>query len=203
MENINKRLKELQPHVISIRFPNGLSVVDVSIKDGWSLPKSNTVGFELIKESGNFYMLYPLMTDGKIGVNELLDYVDDFIKVNLEREEKVDLLKIKIKELQDIFIKSSLNVCKTLKFTFSENKEMFDYSKIELPPIDKIPIPKKEGKKKPNKTHEPKTIKNGNVMVELPPKKGDKIILEEFDVPDIVCKCGPNEMCPICENEKR
>jgi hypothetical protein len=31
------------------------------------------------------------------------------------------------------------------------------------------------------------------------PKPGEKIELVEFNEPKIVCKCGPNEMCPICE----
>ena len=38
--------------------------------------------------------------------------------------------------------------------------------------------------------------------IELPPK-GQKIELEEFIEPaNIICKCGPEEICPICEEEK-
>ena len=38
--------------------------------------------------------------------------------------------------------------------------------------------------------------------IELPPKNG-KVELEEFDVPNITCNCsGPDEVCPVCEEEK-
>ena len=31
----------------------------------------------------------------------------------------------------------------------------------------------------------------------------EKIELEDFEEPkNIVCKCGPNEICPVCEEQK-
>jgi len=40
-----------------------------------------------------------------------------------------------------------------------------------------------------------------NQEVELPPR-GQKIELENFDEPVTVCKCGPDDMCPVCIDEK-
>ena len=208
MKNINKRLKDLQPYVLSIRFPSELSVVDIYVKEGWTIPKSDLVGHESIPQKPNFYMLYPLMTDGNVGVNELLDYVDELIKDNLEKEEKIDLLKVRVKELQKIFLSSSLQVCQSLQFTYSDdNNKLSGVDNITLNNDIKITLPKVEPDKvsKSIEGAEKKEItsfKVGNEIIDLPPKKNEKIVLEEFTVPEIVCKCGPNEVCPICEEEK-
>lgn len=37
--------------------------------------------------------------------------------------------------------------------------------------------------------------------IELPPKD-KKIVVEEYEVPKVVCKCGPGDVCPACEEEK-
>ena len=41
--------------------------------------------------------------------------------------------------------------------------------------------------------------------IELPPRRGaGKVIIEEPELPEIkvVCKCGPNDVCPICSESK-
>lgn len=37
--------------------------------------------------------------------------------------------------------------------------------------------------------------------IELPPKD-KKIVVEEYEVPKVVCKCGKGDICPACEEEK-
>ena len=89
MGNINDKVKELHPHVLSIRFTNGLTVVDCAFKDGWALPSSSVVGNETTPDKPNYYMLYPL--NEKVGIDEMLDYVTYVIKANIERELKIKL----------------------------------------------------------------------------------------------------------------
>ena len=43
----------------------------------------------------------------------------------------------------------------------------------------------------------PTTKKVKNQEIELPPKK-EKIELQEFEKPNIVCKCGKEEVCIAC-----
>lgn len=209
MSNINKRLNELSPHVSSIRFTNGISVIDSFFKDGWSIPKSTVVGYETLPDKPNYYMLYPLKED--VGIDEMLDYVSHIIKVNVEREIKLQLVQEKIKELKQIFAKNSLIRCKTLKFTFSDEKIESD----EDITLDDIPFIEDEGvneevneevnfkevSDKDIAEFNNKTAKVNNETFDLPPKKGEKILLEDYNEPDVVCKCDPNDpnqMCPVC-----
>ena len=60
-KNINKRFEELQPYVLAMRFNKGLTVIDTMFKEGWAVPKSDSIGFETIANKPNYYMLYPLM----------------------------------------------------------------------------------------------------------------------------------------------
>jgi|TARA_R110000824_G_scaffold156963_7_gene330384 hypothetical protein len=228
MSNINKRLNELSPHVLGIRFTNNISVVDTFFKEGWSLPESDVVGFEAVPARDNIYMLYP--HNESVGVDEMLDYVGYVIKVNIEREQKIELLQSKINELKSIFTKSSLAKCKTLIFKFSdllESKEEVhenidlpimteptsDVSEVEPDKIDSViteesiteesiadvpiaDIPKNT--KEVNRFNN--TAKVNNETFDLPPR-GTKVFLEEFNEPDVICKCDPNDpnqACPVC-----
>jgi hypothetical protein len=219
MSNINKRLNELSPHVLGIRFTNNISVVDTFFKEGWSLPESDTVGFQVIPKRDNIYMLHP--KNETVGVDEMLDYVAYVIKVNIEREQKIELLQNKINELKGIFTKSSLAKCKTLTFKFSDLLEPMveTHENIDLPimtesindvsdvtEVDKIeePIADTPIVEIPKNTKEVdsfnKTAKVNNETFDLPPM-GTKVILEEFNEPDVICKCDPNDpnqACPAC-----
>lgn len=194
---MNQKLKELQPYVISIRFPKGMPVVDTHFKTGWGLPNSKTIGKEPIPNEDNFFMLYPM--NEKVGVDEILNYVETVIKLNVERENKYKLLNLKVKELEGLFSNASLSKCESLKFVFNDSVDTVETIKVTDFPLtmDEVemvdPIEVKEPVRKP--------IKVNNEIIELP-KKGEKIILEEFEPIKIICKCGPNDICPECADDK-
>jgi hypothetical protein len=136
MTNFNHRLEELQPYVMSIRFNKGLTVIDGSFKEGWSVPKTNTIDYKQLEDKPNYYMLYGKTED--TGVDEILDYVEKVILLNVEREMKYQLLRTKKKELEEIFKVSSLDKCKTLRFQFTvPASERDPEDEMEM---DEIPI---------------------------------------------------------------
>jgi hypothetical protein len=220
MRNFNERLTDLQPYVLSIRFTKGLSVVDTMFNDGWSVPDSKTVGHEVISDKPNYYMLYPL--NESIGIDEMLDYVDNVITLNIEREKKFELLKVKIKELEGIFRTSSLVKCSSLKFYFDSSidkpsegitlndipltmDEEAELEEVIIETTDKVNVIEEQYQPiiiNEEKDGNPALAKFKNDTFELPPKKNGKIELENYDAPDIVCKCGPDDMCPVCMESK-
>ena len=94
MTKMKEKLSALQPYVLSIRFVKDLTVVDTLFKEGWSIPPSKLVGHQTTPDKPNYYMLHAL--DDKIDIDEILDYVTEIIKVNIEREQKLVLLQEKI-----------------------------------------------------------------------------------------------------------
>lgn len=267
MINFKDRVKKLQPYVMSIRFNKGLTVIDTLFKDGWDVPKTNEIGYETIPDKPNYYMLYGLTDD--IGIDEILDYVEKVILLNVEREMKYQLLRTKKKELEELFKKLPLSQCKTLQFKLSsppmerdseDEEEDYDIPLNEMPinmneevvyksaptaaptvaPTveKKVPIhvrvteetdetlepvkvidrevdPAIEAWNKEAQRREaealqatpraPKTAKVGGETFDLPPRKKTVVEVADYEEPQVVCKCDPNDpnqICPVCMEYK-
>ena len=193
---IQDKLTSLRPYVIGIRYVQNLQIVDAVFKDGWVITESEKVKKEIVDTSQKYHMFYS--EDLQVTIDELLEHVEYIIDFNVEREKKQELLKQKVKELQKIFKDNPLSKLEKLRIGFSEPALLdIDIDDDILKPDNDIEVP--------NHTEEKKTtnIKNVNGQkVELPPKE-KKLEVEEFKEPtNIVCKCGPDDICPVCEEEK-
>jgi len=120
MSNIQKTLDSLQPYVIGIRYVEGTPLVDAVFKEGWTVPEDSNIKKVKGDDGLNYYMIFSEVKG--IGLDELLNYVDKTIKLNLEREKKHDLLRTKVNELKEIFKKNSLVKLQRLNFTFSDEE---------------------------------------------------------------------------------
>ena len=136
MSNIQKELEALQPYVISIRYLKGVPVVDIVLSEGWTIPDNKQI--KVVKgpdESLNYFMLFS--EEQGIGLDELLDYIHKIIKINLERERKLDLLKAKVNELKEVFKSNNLSKLQRLKFSFSEDEEYIpSINDLDIEPIN-------------------------------------------------------------------
>jgi hypothetical protein len=138
--NIQKTLDSLQPYVIGIRYLEGTPLVDAVFKEGWNVPDDPKIKKIKGNDDMNYFML--LSEIPGVGLDELLAFVDKTIKLNIEREKKHDLLKVKFNELKEVFKKTSLDKLKCLKFTFAEEDlvptltefDMDDFDEEELIP---------------------------------------------------------------------
>lgn len=224
MSQIQKRLNELQPYVVGVRYVQSHSVVDVVFKEGWSIPESKIIVKEQSVEDPNYHLFYSERDD--IGFDELLTYVEEIIKINIEREVKQELLKVKVKELQNLFKENTLDKLKTLKFVLGKEQLVPDLMNdeiiVEIPliePIVEIPTKPETNSAEPNAqtkavvntetnpsiTHNARSKKPGIGEIELPPK-GEKVILEDYSLSKEItegdCNCGENEACPKCMDRK-
>jgi len=120
MSNIQKTLDSLQPYVIGIRYVEGTPLVDTVFKEGWTVPEDSNIQKVKGDEGLNYYMIFSEVKG--IGLDELLNYVEKTIKLNLEREKKHDLLREKVNELKEVFKKNSLLKLQRLKFTFADEE---------------------------------------------------------------------------------
>lgn len=118
MGNIQERLNKLKPFVKGIRFVNSTSVVDVQLKENWTLRENTNILVKKGKSEENYYMFYS--EDTTITFDDILDFVEDTINLNVENEKKLELIKVKIQELKTHFETKPLSVLRTLKFEFDE-----------------------------------------------------------------------------------
>ncbi len=141
--NLQEKLDKLQPYLLSIRYLDGIPLLDVVLKEEWIIPDENDINkIKGNDKSLNYYMVF---SENKVkSLDDLLDYVDRVIKLNQEREQKNQLLRIKIIELKEFFKRHSLNQLNKLKFTLDEFDEFDTYdtftAKIESVPEPKVPL---------------------------------------------------------------
>jgi hypothetical protein len=272
MSELQNRLKLLQPHLVQLRFPEGTPVVDMVFTKGWHVPTSEVIqSTKGDSEEVNYHMFYSV-EDG-IGLDEILDYIEKVIGLNIEREKKHALLKVKAKELQDLFRKNPLSKLEGMRFQLGGEQlvqemtpdplDVVDFN-IETPIIEtptpqpvtqpqpepvaqpqpqpvaqpqpeaqpqpavQQPVNEENVRRAPNgeiipplepedkgeldedfqkfdlTAKEPTVTKNvGGRNIDLPKKKEPSIKLDEIEGPqNVVCKCGPDDVCPACEEQK-
>ena len=147
------KLNEMRPYVTGIRFVKDLPVVDVVLLDGWDMFESDTVSYKPSSNNKNYFMVFPQQVGGTI--DGVIDHVQFVIDFNIEKENKLSLLKAKIEELKFLFSEKSLSELEKLKFIIETVNEptLKDISKtpkihngVELPPTnDNIVEKEKEG----------------------------------------------------------
>ena len=222
MSKIQEKLDSLQPYINGVRYIEGMQIVDAVFKEGWSVPNSEVIRKELVDKNLNYYMFF----SDREGVtfDDLLDYVENIIKINIERENKHALLKTKVKELQVIFKENSLSKLMNLKFTFTEEDMTPSLMDMDLDdeldanlhsePVVEVPMvehrepeihPSHEVEANPTPFDPGPIIHNSNGQnIELPPR--NKVVLEEYDIPVEAktgpCSCGENQACPKCMDYK-
>lgn len=136
MSGIQKTLDALQPYVIGIRYHDSVPLVDVIFKEGWVLPESSTVKKAKGDEGMNYYMVFSDVDN--VGLDDLLAYVEKTIKLNLEREKKHELLKVKVNELKELFKKTTLSQLSRLRFTIGDEElvpDLNDFDEESIEPL--------------------------------------------------------------------
>ena len=119
---IKERLNNLRPYVRGVRFVKDMAVVDVVFKDGWDVYESSIVTYKPSKSSKNYFMFFPKDQESS-DFDLLLDHIEDIIGNNIERENKLVLLKAKVEELKVLFDSKPLTELERLKFKIDEIDE--------------------------------------------------------------------------------
>lgn len=148
---MHDRLNELRPFVTGLRFVKDMSVVDVVLRSGWDVYESEMVTYKPSQQNENYFMFHP-KDPNESDFNLVLDHVEDIINKNIEKENKLVLLKAKIEELKMLFSSKPLSDLERLKFKIED---------ITEPKLEDISA---------NIEDEP-IIRNG---VELPPNESQK-----------------------------
>lgn len=151
---IQEKLNSLRPYVTGLRFVKDLPVVDLVIKEGWNMFESDKVSYKPSSSNKNYFMVFP--KDPKDSIDDVVTHVENVIDINIEKENKLVLLKAKIEELKLLFTNKSLKELESLKFIIPDVNE---------PTLEDIPI-----------STTSRHVKNG---VELPPKEIKEEVLEK------------------------
>lgn len=226
MSEIQKAFQAMQPYLVGVRYVDGTPILDIRFKAEWVLPKSSQISQAKVEGETDQYILFS-QTKG-IGLDELLVYLEASIKANVEREKKVELLKVKINELKELFNSNSLIKLQQLKYIFHQDEEMPTLDVFTPEPyVAPTPTPEpvvetsqvvQEGVYDPTLTEEEREIlaeekraenfkkyrevvgDTKKKLVKTAPKASIQTAIAEMEEP--TCNCGPDEYCTKCIDSK-
>lgn len=178
MSSLQKTLESLQPYVIGIRYLEGTPVVDAVFKEGWTVIDDAKINKTKGNDELNYYMIFSEVKG--VGLDDLLNYVDRTIKVNLEREKKHELLRTMVNELKEIFKKNSLTKLQRLKFTFADEELVPTLNDFDIDIDEEIEEPISEPYV--NETVEPSPILETQDVVSYLDENGEPIEMTEEEL---------------------
>lgn len=120
-------IRSLRPYFFSLREIDNNVSLDVKLPAKWRFEQIvapyRSVKTKVQDKNEKFILLSIISHATADGYEVALTCANDIIKTNLELEAKEKLLQSKIKELEDLFKKQSLDELKNLKFTEDEQED--------------------------------------------------------------------------------
>lgn len=133
--DLQNRIKNISEYFKGLDYVENLLIIKVQYKDRWSIFNSKDESIKVTPDD-NVPNLFFYYGDNSLDYNLFFELIEQTIKHNLERENKVLLLKSKIEELKNIFIDEDIETLSTLKFTFKKKRGAKKIIKTEIVPID-------------------------------------------------------------------
>ena len=120
-------ISNLRPYFFSLREIDNNVSLDIKLPSKWRFDQIvapyRSVKTKVQDKNEKFILLSLISHATKDGYEVAFTCAKDVIQTNLELEEKERLLQLKIKELEDLFKKQSLDELKNLKFTENEQED--------------------------------------------------------------------------------
>jgi hypothetical protein len=115
---IESIFKKLNPYLRGIKKADEFSVIEVHMKNTWTIPSDGVFMSQLlptkIEKGWSHYMLYSETES----FDNLIDWFSvDVVDMNIEVEQKEELLKEKVAQLKEVFETSTLDELKVLRFS--------------------------------------------------------------------------------------
>jgi hypothetical protein len=135
MINIDDVFKEYSGHVFSFEYDpnNHIKLMKCYFKPEWIIEQDGII----VKKKDN--ITYLISKDPVISFTNMLDFVSQIVKINIEKEQKIKLFEEKKKELELIFNNSSLDELNSLDFKFKKDDiipELQVTQSVELKKVD-------------------------------------------------------------------
>lgn len=119
-------LKELKTYLKSIRVIKDHLSIDLVLPTTWVIPKKYTTNdhVSVVKNSDEFISFVSKFEEES--TNELETTIKEIIQFNIDKEEKENLFRNKVKELKGIFDREDIDGLRGLKFEFDEINNMLN-----------------------------------------------------------------------------
>lgn len=118
---LQERLTELSKYNVSFSVADGKFVIRLQYHRDWTVVQPTDGVIQMFRDEANdtvFYYVAPITTD----ISEIFAAISETIDYNKELEAKELLFKVKIEELQELFVTESIDTLQTLEFKVKRKK---------------------------------------------------------------------------------
>jgi hypothetical protein len=116
---IQERFDELHPYLKGVKISDEFVIVESMIKTTWKirdiLPED--VQIQTKDENRTDGLKYHMFYSSERTIDDLVDVLELIVNINIELEQKQELLKSKVEELKKMFQDKPLDELMSLKFT--------------------------------------------------------------------------------------
>lgn len=121
MANLQGEILSIQEYFRGIEYFGKGIVVKVMFPEKWSVYPSRD-GIIKVSSDDTTQNLYYYYTDLSVGnLDDIFSLLHETIKMNLEAAKRVELLKVKMNELKELFANNPLEKLATLQFMFVDD----------------------------------------------------------------------------------
>lgn len=119
---LQDRIKAIQPYFRGIEVKETLFILRIVYPNRWSAYNREDEIIKAAKSDDNLveneWFYYADVND--VDLNEMFDLVEETVQTNEEMYQKIELMRVRMEELKELFQEESLEKLKTLQFTFGE-----------------------------------------------------------------------------------
>jgi hypothetical protein len=126
MNNIDEIFEEYKGYVFSFEFDGNIKLLKCYFKPEWEIRQEGII----VKKKDN--LTYLITKDNNISFMDMLGFISQIIRVNIEREQKIKLLAEKKKQLEELFNSSSLDELTGLDFNIKRDDVIPEIKIIEV-----------------------------------------------------------------------
>ena len=158
---LEEKLERLKGVWCSIEYYNGKFAVSAAFPEGYSVFTDSLDRIQVVNDTDKSGKYWYIGKDNAIRISDIIDFIDETVKINEEAIKKAKLYEEKVKELRDCFNndKFSYRDLERLSFSVRDELNTQQIGQVVTKPMPKKPVVPKNGRK-------PKEEANGEVVTE-------------------------------------
>lgn len=159
MMNLQDIMVELSSYSVGCRIMDGYIIINITYDAEWSIIPPHNEKIEFAQKDGKTYYAAPIQ---EVSFDEVFNSIKETIDYNIDLQKKLDLYRLKVNELQEIFANENLDTLASISFEFGKKKDKRKYTK----------------KKKPNAGMKTNTDDNAETTETIKNDVSDNVILQ-------------------------
>ena len=144
MATLDRKIEDIREYLITIEQTDGKWAVCVQYEPKWgAYPPEEGTPIKVYQDDNNDDTWWYVAEDGNVSISDIVDIIIETVQANKDAMKKLELFKLKEKELRDIFSDARTPLSKLEKLTFVFSDEIGPTGKsgkrVSVPKAENMP----------------------------------------------------------------